>query len=295
MIKEEATIQNPVLSNKRPEQPDNKDRTLFCINIDKRCTEDILYELFLQAGPIENIIRKEDRNGNLICLIIYKYAESCEYAINILNGITLFNMSLKVQQSQQPGQGGGQSRRQSTNNYQNIRESSSRMNRQGSFDNQTPSASPIDSRMRPPQQNLSNLMAQQFQAVASAEFGTQSNMQNPYSDHINRSVGSNINFESNDNQNNHQSRRNNSYNGNNRGNGHNRGYSNDNRGSRDRNNSNNGFNRNNSGGGSAGWYDQNQQYQQNDRNNRDKRRSYQGDGPMDRSRSPMEKRKNNRF
>lgn len=26
-----------------------KDRTLFCINIDQNCTEDILYELFLQV------------------------------------------------------------------------------------------------------------------------------------------------------------------------------------------------------------------------------------------------------
>ena len=29
-----------------------KDRTLFCINIDENCTEDILYELFLQVFKI---------------------------------------------------------------------------------------------------------------------------------------------------------------------------------------------------------------------------------------------------
>lgn len=55
MIKEEAT------SNPSTEAPvrrksenfnDNKDRTLFCINIDQRCTEDILYELFLQVIDI---------------------------------------------------------------------------------------------------------------------------------------------------------------------------------------------------------------------------------------------------
>lgn len=27
----------------------SKDRTLFCINIDQKCTEEILYELFLQV------------------------------------------------------------------------------------------------------------------------------------------------------------------------------------------------------------------------------------------------------
>lgn len=29
-----------------------KDRTLFCINIDNNCTEDILYELFLQVNLV---------------------------------------------------------------------------------------------------------------------------------------------------------------------------------------------------------------------------------------------------
>lgn len=288
MIKEEANTQNTTVSTKRQDLPDNKDRTLFCINIDQRCTEDILYELFLQAGPIENIIRKEDRNGNLICLIIYKHVESCEYAINIFNGITLFNTSLKVQKSQQPGQQNSQSRRQSTNNYQN-RDQSSRMNRS---DNLTPTASPVDSRMRPPQQNLNNLMAQQFQAVASNEFGTLSNLQNPYSDQINRSVGSNFDFDNKEDH--HQSRRNN---GGNRG--HNRGYSNDQRDNRNRNHSSNGFNRNNSNNGS--WYDQNQ-FNNNDRqNSRNNRRSYQGDRSKDRSRSPLNNnnsnnnRRNNRF
>ncbi|RNA30385.1 RNA-binding 7 [Brachionus plicatilis] len=81
-----------------------KDRTLFCINIDQNCSEDILYELFLQVGPIDNIVRKADRNGNIIALITYKHIESCDYAIRLFNGIKLFNQSLKVQQSQPGGQ-----------------------------------------------------------------------------------------------------------------------------------------------------------------------------------------------
>ena len=32
------------------DQQYSKDRTLFCINIDERCTEDILFELFLQVS-----------------------------------------------------------------------------------------------------------------------------------------------------------------------------------------------------------------------------------------------------
>jgi RNA recognition motif-containing protein len=36
---------NPQAQNKESE----RERTLFCINIDQNCSEDILYELFLQV------------------------------------------------------------------------------------------------------------------------------------------------------------------------------------------------------------------------------------------------------
>ncbi len=48
------TVKNGISTNNlnnlpNKEQQSAKDRTLFCINIDQRCTEDILYELFLQV------------------------------------------------------------------------------------------------------------------------------------------------------------------------------------------------------------------------------------------------------
>lgn len=61
MLKDESNTQrnNNVNVNKTPSSNNNnnvneiqqqtKDRTLFCINIDQKCTEDILYELFLQV------------------------------------------------------------------------------------------------------------------------------------------------------------------------------------------------------------------------------------------------------
>ncbi len=89
-------------SNFQQQQRDHqysKDKTLFCINIDQRCTEDILFELFLQAGPIENLIRKPDRNGNIIALVTYKHIESVDYSIKLFDKILLFGQRLKVQLS----------------------------------------------------------------------------------------------------------------------------------------------------------------------------------------------------
>lgn len=59
----------------------------------------ILYDK-IKAGPIDNLIRKTDRNGALICLVTYKHIESCEYAIQLFNGLQLFGQSIRVQFSQ---------------------------------------------------------------------------------------------------------------------------------------------------------------------------------------------------
>ncbi len=39
----------PQLTPREKQQQEQKERTLFCINIDSRTTEEILYELFLQV------------------------------------------------------------------------------------------------------------------------------------------------------------------------------------------------------------------------------------------------------
>ena len=112
----------PQLTPREKQQQEQKERTLFCINIDSRTTEEILYELFLQvkkkhsfhslsflililiiilykAGPIDNVVRKPDKKGNIFCLITFKYVDSCDYAIKLFNGINIYGKSLKVQQS----------------------------------------------------------------------------------------------------------------------------------------------------------------------------------------------------
>ncbi len=50
MLKDDSnTLKNKASIAQTDQQQYNKDRTLFCINIDQKCTEDILYELFLQV------------------------------------------------------------------------------------------------------------------------------------------------------------------------------------------------------------------------------------------------------
>ena len=73
--------------------------TIFVGNLDAKITEEILYELFLQAGPLKRVripidyrTKKQSRFG----FVTFKHVCSVEYAINLLNGITLFNSSLNI-------------------------------------------------------------------------------------------------------------------------------------------------------------------------------------------------------
>jgi RNA recognition motif-containing protein len=53
-----------------------------------------------QAGPIDSIVRKSDKNGHLIALVTFKHVESVDYAVSLFNNILLFSLKLKVQHSQ---------------------------------------------------------------------------------------------------------------------------------------------------------------------------------------------------
>lgn len=166
-VKTSSQTQSSQLSAKEQQIQAHKDRTLFCINIDEKCTEDILYELFLQVGPIDNIIRKADRNGNIISLVTYKHIESCEYAIKLFNGINLFNQSLKVQFCQNSQL----NTRSSTTTSSTTTSTSSRHTERSrhSIESSSQQPNPVNISMQPlmltAQQNLLQLMSpliQQF-------------------------------------------------------------------------------------------------------------------------------------
>ncbi|KAM4015564.1 RNA-binding protein 7 [Anomaloglossus baeobatrachus] len=75
------------------------DRTLFVGNLDPRATEELLFELFLQAGPAINVKIPKDKDGTpkQFAFVNFKHEESVPYGMSLLNGIKLFGRPLKIQ------------------------------------------------------------------------------------------------------------------------------------------------------------------------------------------------------
>ncbi|XP_032208393.1 splicing regulator RBM11 isoform X2 [Mustela erminea] len=75
------------------------DRTVFVGNLEARVREEILYELFLQAGPLTKVTICKDRDGKpkTFGFVCFKHPESVSYAIALLNGIRLYGRPINVQ------------------------------------------------------------------------------------------------------------------------------------------------------------------------------------------------------
>ncbi|KAL8173524.1 UNVERIFIED_CONTAM: RNA-binding protein 7 [Gekko kuhli] len=75
------------------------DRTLFVGNLDPRVTEELLFELFHQGGPVIKVKIPKDRDGKpkMFAFVNFKHEESVPYGMSLLNGIKLFGRPLKIQ------------------------------------------------------------------------------------------------------------------------------------------------------------------------------------------------------
>ncbi|XP_014802906.1 PREDICTED: splicing regulator RBM11 isoform X1 [Calidris pugnax] len=82
-----------------PGRSEEADRTLFVGNLESRVREEILYELFLQAGPLTKVTICKDKEGKpkSFGFVCFKHKESVPYAIALLNGIRLYGRPIKVQ------------------------------------------------------------------------------------------------------------------------------------------------------------------------------------------------------
>ncbi|XP_058822198.1 RNA-binding protein 7 [Topomyia yanbarensis] len=81
------------------------ERTLWCGNLSEKVTEELLYELFVQAGPVEmvKIPKDNDKRQRSYAFITYAHAASVEYAIDIFEGTKLFQRPLTLHKKSKNG------------------------------------------------------------------------------------------------------------------------------------------------------------------------------------------------
>ncbi|XP_063975640.1 RNA-binding protein 7 [Diachasmimorpha longicaudata] len=81
---------------------DEDSRIVFCGNLSSRCNEDILYELFLQAGPVEKVNIPKDRDGNQkkFGFVTFRHSVSVPYALNLLEGTSIYSRPLTIRARQ---------------------------------------------------------------------------------------------------------------------------------------------------------------------------------------------------
>ncbi|CAG8597075.1 5938_t:CDS:2 [Funneliformis mosseae] len=77
----------------------NQDATVYIGNLDERCTEALIWELMLQAGPVVNVHLPKDRvtqthQGYGFCE--YMSEDDADYAIKIMNQIKLYGKPIRA-------------------------------------------------------------------------------------------------------------------------------------------------------------------------------------------------------
>ncbi|NXP50398.1 RBM7 protein, partial [Heliornis fulica] len=75
------------------------DRTLFVGNLDPKVTEELIFELFHQAGPVIKVKIPKDRDGRpkQFAFVNFKHEESVPYGLSLLNGIKLYGRPIRIQ------------------------------------------------------------------------------------------------------------------------------------------------------------------------------------------------------
>jgi splicing factor 3B subunit 4 len=91
----------------------NQDATLYVGNLDAKVDEELVWELFIQCGPLASVVLPRDRVTSChqgYAFVEYKTTEDAEYAIKILNMVRLFGKPIRCNKStvgDKAGSGGG--------------------------------------------------------------------------------------------------------------------------------------------------------------------------------------------
>lgn len=74
------------------------DNTLWVGGLAEEVTEDLLFELFLQAGPLEKVFRPKEKDGTpkRFAFVEFVHPESVPYAIQVMEGIRLYGQNLRL-------------------------------------------------------------------------------------------------------------------------------------------------------------------------------------------------------
>ncbi|KQJ96953.1 splicing factor 3B subunit 4 [Brachypodium distachyon] len=82
----------------------NQDATTYVGNLDPQVSEELLWELFVQAGPVVNVYVPKDRVTNLhqgYGFVEFRSEEDADYAIKILNMLKLYGKPIRVNKASQ--------------------------------------------------------------------------------------------------------------------------------------------------------------------------------------------------
>ena len=77
----------------------NEEAIVFVTNIDFKATEDILWELFVQTGPVVSVFMPRNKmtsDHQGYAFIEFKTEVDAEYSLKILQGVKLYTRALKI-------------------------------------------------------------------------------------------------------------------------------------------------------------------------------------------------------
>ncbi|RKP07739.1 hypothetical protein THASP1DRAFT_16630 [Thamnocephalis sphaerospora] len=83
----------------RPQEERNQEATVYMGNLDDRCSEALLWELMLQAGPVVNVHLPKDRvtqQHQNYGFCEFQSEEDADYAVKIMNMVKLFGKPIRV-------------------------------------------------------------------------------------------------------------------------------------------------------------------------------------------------------
>lgn len=83
------------------------DRTLYVGNITSKVSRELLFELFLQAGPVQSVHIPKDCNGRQrnFAFVKFKHLVSVDYAINLMSSICMFDSQLNLRYTHKSSKG----------------------------------------------------------------------------------------------------------------------------------------------------------------------------------------------